>query len=196
MMAASMAEKIPGQAGSEPVPTNMSMLGEIVWLMAHSELHRDWPIASIFQWVAPALMHKQCRLYRRDNRPVAYVAWAHMSKDVEEAYVLNPKSLQPNDWKSGDRGWLVDWIAPFGDSAAVMQDLREGIFKDEVGRALRVKPGSDEMQIIYVHGVNANEKARDLKLNPPVDLAGAALRAGLAERTLKETGLAPAASDV
>ncbi len=165
---------------SEPTQgenTNMSMLGEIVWLMAHSKLHQEWPIASIFQWVMPALMHKQCRLYRRNGRPVAYVAWARMSKEVEEAYVLNPKSLQPQDWTSGDRGWLVDWIAPFGDSAAVMQDLREGIFKDEVGRALRVKPDSDEMQIIYVHGANAAAKAQDEKLNPAVDLEGAAKRA-------------------
>lgn len=165
----------PEQIQAEP--TNMSMLGEIVWLMAHSKLHQEWPIASIFQWVMPALMHKQCRLYRRNGRPVAYVAWARMSKEVEEAYVLNPKSLQPKDWTSGDRGWLVDWIAPFGDSAAVMQDLREGIFKDEVGRALRVKPDSDEMQIIYVHGANAAAKAQDEKLNPAVDLEGAAMRA-------------------
>lgn len=191
-----MSETPPVQAaGPRSVPTNMSMLGEIVWLMAHSELHRDWPVASIFQWVVPALMHKQCRLYRRDNRPVAYVAWAYMSKEVEEAYVLNPKTLQPKGWKSGDRGWLVDWIAPFGDSAAVMQDLREGIFKDEVGRALRVKPGSDEMQIIYVHGANANEKARDLKLNPPVDLEGAALRAGLSEQNRTAAQTPPTTSD-
>jgi cytolysin-activating lysine-acyltransferase len=157
--------------------TNMTMLGEIVWLMAHSPLHKGWPVASIFQWVVPALMHKQCRMYRRDGRPVAYVAWARMSKEVEEAYVLNPRTLHPKDWTSGERGWIVDWIAPFGDSALVMKDLREGLFKDEVGRALRVKPGSDEMQIIYIHGAEASAKALDQTLNPPVDLEGASLRA-------------------
>lgn len=157
--------------------TNMTMLGEIVWLMAHSPLHKGWRMASIFQWVVPALMHKQCRLYRRDGRPVAYVAWARMSKEVEEGYVLNPRSLNPKDWTSGERGWIVDWIAPFGDSALVMKDLREGLFKDEVGRALRVKPGSDEMQIIYIHGAQATAKAQDPVLNPPVDLEGASKRA-------------------
>lgn len=159
-----------------PATTNMAMLGEVVWLMAHSKLHRDWPIASIFQWVLPALVHKQCRLYRRNGRPIAYVAWARMTKEVEESYVLNPRSLNPEDWVGGDRGWLVDWIAPFGDSAFVMKDLREGLFKDEVGRALRVKPGSDEMQIIYIHGANATAKAQDPNLNPAVDLQGAAAR--------------------
>lgn len=159
--------------------TNMGMLGEVVWLMAHSKLHRDWPIASIFQWIMPAFVHKQCRLYRRNGRPIAYVAWARMSKEAEEAYVLNPRSLNPKDWVGGDRGWLVDWIAPFGDSALVMKDLREGLFRDEVGRALRVKPGSDEMQIIYIHGANATAKANDPALNPSVDLAGAQARAEL-----------------
>ena len=158
-------------------PGNMSMLGEIVWLMAHSKVHQEWPIASIFQWVIPAIAHQQCRLYRRNGKPVAYVAWARMSKEVEETYVLNPRALEPKDWISGDRGWLVDWIAPFGDTPSVMQDLRTGIFKDEVGRALRVKPDSDEMQIIYVHGINAQAKADDPNLNPAVDLEGVAIRA-------------------
>lgn len=175
-----MTQETKQTTSPEPIQgehTNMSMLGEITWLMAHSQLHQEWPIASIFQWVMPALMHKQCRLYRRNGRPVAYAAWARMSKDVEEAYVLNPKSLQPKDWTSGDRIWLLDWIAPFGDSSAVIHDLRNGIFKDEVGRALRVKPGSDEMQIIYLHGANASAKSRNETLNPAVDLEGAARRA-------------------
>ena len=173
------AKPIDTAAAEQPLaPTNMTMLGDVVWLMAHSKLHRDWPIGSIFQWVVPAMLHKQCRLYRSDDgRPVAYVAWARMSREVEEAYVLNPRSLNHKDWTSGDRGWLVDWIAPFGHSAQVIQGLREGLFKDEVGRALRVKPGSDEMQIIYIHGAQATAKAQDPVLNPPVDLEGASKRA-------------------
>lgn len=157
--------------------TNMTMLGEIVWLMAHSSLHREWPVDSILQWVVPALLHKQCRLYHRGGRPVAYVAWAGLSKQVEEAYVLNPRSLQPKDWVSGKRQWVIDWIAPFGDSTAVIRDLKEGLFRDEVGRALRVKPGSDEMRIIYLYGANARIKAKNAELNPTVDLKGAVLRA-------------------
>jgi cytolysin-activating lysine-acyltransferase len=165
------------QGGAAPVPTNTTMLGEIVWLMAHSTLHRGWPIESIMQWVIPALLHQQCRLYHRSGRPVAYVAWARLSREVEESYVLNPRSLQPKDWVSGERHWVIDWIAPFGDSNAVIRDLREGLFRDEVGRALRVKPGSDEMRIIYLHGANARIKAGNEEFNPTVDLQGAARRA-------------------
>lgn len=91
--------------------------------------------------------------------------------------MLNPRSLQPKDWVSGERRWVIDWVAPFGDSAAVIRDLREGLFSEEVGRALRVKPSSDEMRIIYLHVANARIKAGNEELNPTVDLQGAARRA-------------------
>lgn len=161
------------------VQTNLATLGEVVWLMAHSDLHRNWPIESIFQWVVPALMHKQCRLYRSEGKPVGYVAWAYLSTEVEEAYVLNTRSLQPKDWTSGDRLWIIDLIAPFGEGRNILTDLRHGLFKDEIARVLRAKTNSNEMRIKYVHGAGAHQKKRDPVLNAPVDLRGAAKRVSL-----------------
>lgn len=158
------------------VRNGLAMLGEVAWLLAHSTLHRAWPLDSLLQWVAPALALKQCRVYHRDERPVAYVSWARLAKPVEEAYALNPRSLRPADWNSGDRLWVIDLVAPFGDGTAVLRDLRAGLFRNEVVRALRVRPGSDEMRIIYLHGLDAAAKARDTALNPPVDLEGAVRR--------------------
>lgn len=153
--------------------SNMQVLGEVMWLMAHSPLHKQWPIESLMQWVAPALLMKQCRLYRKQGKPWAFVSWAYMSKEVEEAYVMYPPGLQPKDWRSGERLWLLDVIAPFGGSREVARDLRSGLFKDQVGRALRVKPGHNEMKIIYLHGKEALHLSRDEVLNPPVDLRNA-----------------------
>ncbi len=163
-------------SGEQAARTGLSMLGEVAWLMAHSPLHRGWPLESLLQWVVPALALKQCRAYHCGQRPVAYVSWAWLSKDAEEAYVLNPRSLQPANWKCGERLWLIDLIAPFGDAAAVVRDLRSGLFRDEVARALRVKPGADQMRIIYLHGIDAASKARDESRYPAVDLEGAVRR--------------------
>ncbi len=158
------------------IPTGLSMLGEIAWLMAHSPLHQSWPFESLLQWVAPALALKQCRSYHRGKKPVAYVSWAWLSKEVEEAFVLNPRSLQPANWKSGQRLWVIDLIAPFGDGGAVMRDLKTGLFRNAVVRALRVKPGADQMRIIYLHGIDAAAEARDEARHPAVDLEGAVRR--------------------
>lgn len=153
--------------------SNMQLLGDVMWLMAHSPIHRKWPIESLMQWVTPALLHRQCRVYRNRGKPIAYVSWAYLSKEVEEAYVINPSGLQPKDWKSGDRIWLLDVLAPFGGSRAIARDLKNGIFRDCVGRALRVKPGKDEMRIVYLHGANAIEQSRDHSKSTTVDLPGA-----------------------
>ena len=159
-------------AQSSPVPST-AILGEMAWLYSMSELHRKWAIGSIHQWLLPAIMHKQYRLYHVGKKPVGLVTWAWMSKDVETAYVRNTASLQPKDWKSGDHGWILDYIAPFGDAKRIASDLKNNVFANDVGRILSVRKGSDTMKIMYVHGAKAIDKARDWENNPTVDLGTA-----------------------
>ena len=158
-----------GKDKEEGLPSS-AVLGEMVWLYSMSEMHRDWPMGSIHQWLLPAIMHKQFRLYHEGRKPVGLVTWARMSEEAEAAYVRNPRSLQPKDWKSGDRGWLLDYIAPFGDALRIGEDLKTTIFAGKMGRYLRVKPGSDTMKISYLHGVNRLKDASDHTKNPTVDL--------------------------
>lgn len=151
-------------------PTALHLMGEIVWLMGHSELHRDWPLHSLARWVLPALTHKQYRLFHRGGRPTAYVAWAWLTEEVETAYVRNSNSLDPNSWKSGDRGWIIDFIAPFGDTKRVARFLRNELFANNVGRSLRVYPGKDTGYIRYLHGAKSVKDARDFAKSPTVKL--------------------------
>lgn len=146
------------------------VLGEMVWLYSMSELHKKWAIQSIQQWLLPAIYHNQYRLYHLKGRPVGLVTWAWMSAEVETAYVRNPRGLQPGHWKSGDRGWLLDFVAPFGDAIRIGHDLKYNVFANDVGRFLRVKAGDDTMKITYIHGAKAIEKAQDWNNNPTVDL--------------------------
>ena len=93
-------EKGAAQSGSVP---SSAVLGEMVWLYSMSEMHRTWPIGSIHQWLLPALMHKQYRIYHKGKKPVGLVTWAHMTAEAETAYVRNARSLQPKDGDGG--GW-------------------------------------------------------------------------------------------
>lgn len=154
--------------------TNATLLGEITWLLSYSDLHRDWPIGSIQQWILPALLNKTFRIYRLNGKPRGYVSWAFLSKEVEEAYVLNASSLQPKDWKSGNRGWILDYVAPFGDALDIAHDLKFNVFANDVGRYLRQKSGSDTLEIRYLHGAKALKKSKDPHWNPTVELPGMA----------------------
>ncbi len=156
-------------ATGAPLPSS-AILGEMVWLYSMSDLHRSWPVASIHQWLLPALMHKQYRLYHRGKRPVGLVTWAKLTAQAETAYVRNTRSLQPKDWVGGDRNWIIDFIAPFGDALRIGHDLRTKVFPNETGRILQVRKGSDTMKIAYIHGIKAIDKARDWSANPTVQL--------------------------
>lgn len=157
-------------------PSNLELLGELCWLYSQSKLHQSWNIGSIQQWLVPPILTRQVRLYRDGGKPFAFVTWAWLTKEIEEAYVLDTRSLQPKNWRSGDRGWIIDWVAPFGGSRRIASDLKNNVFPDRVGRFLRHKEGSDTLKIVYVHGAKAIPKARDPVQSPTVDLKSAAGR--------------------
>lgn len=165
-----MADDTQKEGATQIAPSATTILGEMVWLYSMSEMHRTWPMGAIHQWLMPAIMHKQFKLYHRGKKPVGLVTWAKMTAKAETAYVRNTRSLQPKDWVGGDRNWIIDFIAPFGDALRIGHDLRTNIFPDEVGRILQVRKDSDTMKIAYIHGINAVEKARDWDKNPTVDL--------------------------
>ena len=118
--------------------SSLAVLGEMVYLYSVSQMHRSWPISSIHQWLLPALKHQQYRIYHRGKKPVGLVSWAHMTAVAETAYVRNVHSLQPKDWTGGDRNWVIDFLAPFGDALRIGHDLRTNVFPNEVGRSLRM----------------------------------------------------------
>lgn len=161
-----------GHASESAISSTPSsaVLGDMVWLYSVSEMHREWAIASIHQWIIPAILHKQYRIYRKGAKPVGLVTWGFFSKDVEEAYVHNPRGLKPKDWQSGDRGWILDFIAPFGDALSIGDDLKSTVFAEDMGRYLRVKPGSSTMKVSYLHGTNRIKDAKNHSLNPTVIL--------------------------
>lgn len=164
-------DAMPGQGSRKAGgSSNLEVLGEMCWLYSQSNIHRDWPVASIQRWLLPAILTRQMRVYRKNGKPHAFVTWAYLSKEVEESFVMNTASLQPKDWKSGDRIWLIDWVAPFGGTHEMTRDLKHNVFPNDVGRFLRMKEGSDTLRIFYVHGANALDKARDRSADPAVQL--------------------------
>ncbi len=89
------------------------MLGEIVWLMTQSPPHRHFSLADLEWMVMPPLLLQQFRVFHENGRPVGVALWAFLSEETEAKLSLIPPRLRPDEWRSGDRCWLVDLIAPF-----------------------------------------------------------------------------------
>lgn len=135
---------------------DFTTLGHIAWLWANSPLHKEWSISLFTKNILPAIQHDQYILLMRDEFPVAFCSWANLTLTNEVKYVRDVTSLTFEDWNSGERKWLIDWIAPFGDNNTLYRYMRKK-FPNEVFRAIRVYPGSTEAKIIHVQGGQINK---------------------------------------
>jgi cytolysin-activating lysine-acyltransferase len=135
-----------------PTRRNADALGEILWLFSHSSLHRRWRLADLELFVFPALKTDRYKIYKRDGGPIGYVSVALLSKTVEDRWLAGGYLLQPEDWISGNRPWIMDFVVPFGDIVQVRRQLaREPEVAGKLIRALRPNKGGKGVRVV-THG--------------------------------------------
>jgi cytolysin-activating lysine-acyltransferase len=110
------------------------VLGEIVWLMSQSALHKQFFISDLEWFVMTPIMLQQFRLFYDKDKPIGVAFWATVSAEVEERLAAGTSRLRPQDWKSGDRLWVVEVVAPFGGAEEMVKDLKAKVF---AGRELK-----------------------------------------------------------
>lgn len=146
-------------AGGAPtgLPTVADAFGQIVWLLTRSPLHREMKLKDLEWSFLPPLVHEQFRIFRfgplngvevedlveapgvrldpaaLETMPLGVALWALLSEEAEAKLERNER-LTPEEWRSGDRAWLVELISPYSRpdnklSEAMLADLMAGPFK-------------------------------------------------------------------
>lgn len=111
--------------------------GAAAWLWMHAETRRETPLKWLSTLLLPPIAHRQFLIASEGNRPVFYLSWAHFSAAAEQRYVNGPHAaMTADDWISGDRMWLVDWIAPFGHTRTMQRLLKTQLFASMWMRSL------------------------------------------------------------
>ncbi len=104
------------------------VLGEIVWLMSQSPLHKQFFIADLEWFVMTPILLQQFRLFYAKDRPMGVVLWAYVDDDTAARLAAGTNKLRPQDWKSGNTLWAVEVIAPFGGAEEMLKDLKAKVF--------------------------------------------------------------------
>lgn len=122
-----------------------AMLGEVVWLLTRSDAHKHLFLTELDWLVMPALQLRQFRIWRHENQPVAFASWAYLSDEAAERFVAEAKSgrmgrIGPNEWKSGEALWLIDFVTPFGGADNMIKELREKVFEGQKIKTLQPAP--------------------------------------------------------
>ena len=160
--AAGRAGAEPAAASSTPAPATLAMpgspaqpatgqpsptaaLGEIVSLLVQSPAHRHLFLADLEWLVVPPVMLRQFALFRQGPRPIAYASWA-LERRRERRLMAGQPRLAPAEWRSGDRVWLMDMVAPFGGGEKLFDELRNRVLAGREVKAIRSGPGGRKVE--------------------------------------------------
>ena len=146
------------------------VLGSAVWLWMHSDSHRNVPLHLLTTLLLPTIKAGQFILASENGKPVFYLSWATMSEEAERRYLRNPPQfMPPADWTSGDRLWILDWVAPFGHSQQMREIVKRHLFAGLCARTLYHRGEEKGLRVIDFHGiaVTAEETHFWFKNNPP-----------------------------
>lgn len=117
----------PAAQAQEP-KTVSQMLGEIVWLMSQSPVHKQLFIGDLEWFAMPAILLEQFRTFYGPNAPAAVAFWAMVSEETEQRLEAGAHKLRADEWKGGDRPWLIELVAPFGAQDEILADLSLSVF--------------------------------------------------------------------
>lgn len=129
-------------------------LGSAIWLWMHSEQHRNAPLHTLPVLLLPAIKRRQFILVAEAGQPVFFLSWANLSAEAEQRYLRNSPLLMPEqDWDSGGRMWILDWIAPFGHTRAMSRLLERHLFANRLARALYHRGEEKGLRIKTFRGI-------------------------------------------
>lgn len=107
----------------------LPVLGHVTWLYSQLDTHKYFCMQDIEHRLIPPLSLEQCKLYVQSEAgglPVAFVSWAMLNEETEKKY-LNTQKLGPQDWRSGDKAWLIDFVTPWGGQDSIFMELKEDL---------------------------------------------------------------------
>lgn len=84
-------------------------LADITRLMATGPHYKNWPLKSIERLIVPPVNLTQYKLFRHAKKTVGFVTWAFMSEESSISFDHGTRLLQPSDFSSGDRLWVMDF---------------------------------------------------------------------------------------
>jgi hemolysin-activating ACP:hemolysin acyltransferase len=108
------------------IVSESAQLGVAALLLVDTDRKR-LSISALVAWlVTPIRLGQALFIYSPEGRPLGFATWAFL--DDESAGRLGGGTLDllsQDDWNDGERLWIVDFVAPYGDARKLASALRE-----------------------------------------------------------------------
>ena len=152
------AQPKPQPAAPAGKPTVSHMFGEVTWLLTQSAQHKHFALSDLEWMVMPAILLEQFRVFRDPQGTPAGVAfWAYLTEDAEKRLEAQPGRLRPDEWKGGDRLWLINLVSPFATPENKMVDMMIGdlltnVFPKDKIKFHKVDQAAGTREVVELYG--------------------------------------------
>jgi cytolysin-activating lysine-acyltransferase len=103
-----------------------TLIGEIVNLMHQSPVHSGCTVSDLGRLIAPPIALGTYAIMRDQSGMLSgFASFATFNEHAERAFLTGSRLIQPADWNSGNRLWLIDVLAPQGDAHVMLTALRD-----------------------------------------------------------------------
>ena len=122
-------------------------LGHFTLLSMRSPVHRRWAVDDLATNFLPPIGYGQYQIYRAGKQIVGVLTWAWLDEATEAKLLKDGLTPPPEAWRSGDRLWFIDFLAPYGHARAIAHHFMTNLMPAESGRGLRRRPGGHVYRI-------------------------------------------------
>ena len=116
---------------SQPIYREHNFLGDILFLVAHSQMHHHFKMHKIKTIFIPPVRYGQYRVFYMDSKPYGFGTWAWVSDEILHKLQNENYLLEPNEWQSGKNLWLADWVSPFGKTREMVKAMKDYLKKND-----------------------------------------------------------------
>jgi cytolysin-activating lysine-acyltransferase len=124
--------------------SDMEKRGAVAQLMAQSKGYSGYPLASLIEWINPAIYTDQIMIFYdwKGLAPVGYITWAYLAEDVAHRWQNDPEvRLHESEWNEGETLWIMDFVALSGYCEDIAHYVDQHLFRDATEAfSLRRKP--------------------------------------------------------
>lgn len=132
-----------GQSNSLGARERAAALVHATSLIIQSSAHGELSLNELKARLEPPIASGQFHLWHDNGLPFAFVSWAFLRPDIETRLLAGGRPLRPDEWSSGERLWIVDWVTSHEDSTAAFDLLVTPLFTDQKVRVIADRAGGE-----------------------------------------------------
>ncbi|NVO56424.1 toxin-activating lysine-acyltransferase [Rhodobacteraceae bacterium B1Z28] len=108
-------------------PEKYADFGAMFYLAGLTKTHQKRSLAQTLYAFETPFRLGQYHIFRQNGFPRGFMTFAGLSTETEYRYAVQEKPLSDKDFTSGSSFWIVDLVAPFGQTNQMVDILKRDI---------------------------------------------------------------------